>query len=156
MVYSILKLIHVLAVIIFMGNITVGIFWKMYAEKTKDAKIIAFTFKGIIKADRIFTMPSVAVLLIFGIGAAGGHYNILAAGWIFWSLVLFIISGAVFMAKVVPLQKKIYALASEDSKFNWDEYKKLADQWSLWGSIALITPLIAVVLMVVKPLIPGI
>ena len=156
MLYSILKLVHILAVIIFIGNITAGIFWKMYAEKTKDAKTIAFTFNGIIKADRIFTMPSVAVLLIFGLGAAGGHYNILTAGWIFWSLVLFIISGAVFMAKVVPLQKKVYALASDTAKFNWDEYKKLAGQWNFWGTIALITPLIAVVLMVIKPAIPGI
>jgi uncharacterized membrane protein len=148
--YSILKLIHVFAVIIFVGNITVGFFWKMYAEKTKDAKTIAFTFNGIIKADRIFTMPSVAVLLIFGLGAAGGNYNIFSTGWIFWSLILFIISGAVFMARVVPLQKKIYALASDTAKFNWDEYKKLAGQWNLWGTIALIAPVIAVVLMVVK------
>ena len=156
MTYQILKLIHVFAAIIFIGNITVGVFWKMYAQKSKDAKSIAFTFKGIIKADRIFTMPSVTLLLIFGIGAAGGNFNILTTGWIFWSLVLFIISGAAFMAKVVPLQKKIYALASEAAKFNWDEYKKLADQWDLWGSIALIAPIIAVVLMVVKPSIPGI
>ncbi len=156
MIHSILILIHIFAAFIFVGNITVGIFWKMYAQKSKDAKTIAFTFKGIIKADRIFTMPSVGILLIFGLGSAGGYYNILLTGWIFWSLILYIISGAVFMAKVVPIQKKIYALASEAAKFNWDEYKKLADQWDLWGSIALIAPIIAVVLMVLKPAIPGI
>ena len=156
MTYLILKLIHVFAAIIFIGNISVGVFWKMYAQKSKDARIIAFTFKGIIKADRIFTMPSVGILLIFGLGAAGGYYNILTTGWIFWSLILFIVSGAVFMAKVVPLQKKIYALASDESKFNWDEYKKLADQWDSWGTIALIAPVIAVILMVIKPSIPGI
>jgi len=156
MAYLILKLFHVLAVIIFIGNITVGIFWKMYAQKSKDAKRIAFTFNGIIKADRIFTMPSVIAILIFGFAAAGGNYNILTTGWIFWSLILFIISGAAFMAKIVPLQKKIYALAGDISKFNWDEYKKLSNQWDLWGCIALITPIIAVVLMVLKPNLPGI
>lgn len=156
MLYSIMKLIHILAVIIFVGNIAVGMFWKMYAQKTKDEKTIAFTFNGIIKADRIFTMPSVALLLIFGLGTAGGNYNILSTGWIFWSLILFIISGAVFMAKVVALQKKILGLANDDTKFNWDEYKKLADKWNLWGGVSLLTPFIAVVLMVVKPTIPGI
>lgn len=52
MVYSYLKLIHILFVIIFLGNITIGLFWKMFAEKTKDPEKIAFAFKGIIKADR--------------------------------------------------------------------------------------------------------
>ncbi len=154
-VLVILQLIHVLAAIILIGNITVGVFWKFYGEKTKDLKIIAFTFSGIIKADKIFTMPSVIILLIFGLGAAGGTYNILTTGWIFWSLILYIISGAASMAKIIPAQKKILALASDASKFNWDQYKTLSSQWNLWGSIALAAPLIAVVLMVVKPHIPG-
>ena len=62
-----------------------------------------------------------------------------------------IISAAAFMAKVVPLQKKMYALASDESKFKWDEYEKLSKQWNLWGSIATLAPYIAVVLMVLKP-----
>ena len=70
MVYFILVLIHVIAVIIFLGNITIGLFWKMFAEKTKVPEKIAFAFKGIIKADRYFTMPGVIVITLFGIGAA--------------------------------------------------------------------------------------
>ena len=55
------------------------------------------------------------------------------------------------MAKVSPIQKKIVALAKDESKFNWDDYNKLAKQWDVWGSIATITPWIAVILMVIKP-----
>jgi len=151
MVYLILKLIHVLSVIIFLGNITVGVFWKRAAEKTKDQKEIAFTFRGIIDADRRFTMPGVIGILIGGVGAAlHGGYPLLRTGWILWSIILFIISGIAFMAKLVPLQKKIYALASDPIKFNWDEYHSLARQWELWGAVALITPFIAVILMVLK------
>jgi len=151
MVYLILKLIHVLSVIIFLGNITVGVFWKRAAEKTKDQKEIAFTFRGIIDADRRFTMPGVIGILIGGVGAAlHGGYPLLRTGWILWSIILFIISGVAFMAKLVPLQKKIYALASDPIKFNWDEYHSLARQWELWGAVALITPFIAVILMVLK------
>jgi len=151
MVYLILKLIHVLSVIIFLGNITVGVFWKRAAEKTKDQKEIAFTFRGIIDADRRFTMPGVIGILIGGVGAAlHGGYPLLRTGWILWSIILFIISGIAFMAKLVPLQKKIYALASDPIKFNWDEYHSLARQWELWGAVALVTPFIAVILMVLK------
>jgi len=152
MVYLILKLIHIFGAIIFLGNITIGPFWKMHAEKSQDPKKIADTFDGIIKADRYFTMPGIAIIILFGIGAAlHGGYNLITTGWILWSIILVIISGAVFMVKVVPIQKKIYTLASSESEFNWDEYKKLSRQWDVWGSIATITPYIAIVLMVIKP-----
>jgi uncharacterized membrane protein len=152
MVYQYLKLIHVIFVILFLGNIIVGVFWKMFAQKSKDPDKIAFAFKGIIKADRIFTMPGVIGITIFGIGAAV-HVGlpILGTGWILWSIILFIISGTAFMAKLVPLQKQIAALASDKEKFSWDEYHKLAKQWDFWGFIALTAPFIAVILMVLKP-----
>jgi len=152
MVYLFLKLFHVLFVVMFLGNITVGVFWKMFAQKSKDPDKIAFTFKGIIKADRIFTLPGVIGITIFGIGGAvHGGLPILGTGWILWSIILFVISGAAFMAKVVPLQKKIAALASDKEKFNWDEYHKLAKQWDFWGFVALLTPILATVLMILKP-----
>lgn len=152
MAYNIIKVIHILFVIIFLGNITIGVFWKMIAEKTKDPDKIAFAFKGIIKADRYFTMPGVIGITLFGIGLAmHAKMPILGTGWILWSIILFIISGIVFMAKLVPLQKKLAALASDKEKFNWEEYHKLSNQWDIWGSIALLTPWIATVLMVIKP-----
>lgn len=152
MAYFYIKLIHVIFVIIFLGNITIGLFWKMFAEKTKDPDKIAFAFKGIIKADRYFTMPGVIGITLFGVGLAmHTGYPILGTGWILWSIILFIISGAVFMAKLVPLQKKLAVLASDKEKFNWEEYHKLSKQWDIWGYIALLTPWIATVLMVIKP-----
>jgi uncharacterized membrane protein len=152
MAYFYIKLIHILFVIIFLGNITVGLFWKMFAEKTKDPDKIDFAFKGIIKADRYFTMPGVIGITLFGIaGAMHIGYPIVGTGWIFWSIILFIISGVAFMAKLVPIQKRIASFASDKEKFNWDEYHKLAKQWDIWGSLATITPWIAVILMVLKP-----
>ena len=152
MFYLYLKLFHILFVILFLGNITVGVFWKMFAHKSKDPQKIAFAFKGIIKADRVFTMPGVIGIIIFGIAAAvHGGFPILGTGWILWSIILFLISGAAFMAKLAPLQRKIAALASDPEKFIWDEYLKLSKQWDFWGFIALITPFIATILMVIKP-----
>ncbi|MCW8961552.1 MAG: DUF2269 domain-containing protein [Ignavibacteriaceae bacterium] len=111
MVYFILVLIHVMAVIIFLGNNTITPFWKSQAEKTKDRLHVLNTWEGIIRADRFFTMPGVTILLIFGIGAAlHGGFNLINTGWIFWSIIMYIISGAAFMAKVVPIQKNIVAL----------------------------------------------
>jgi uncharacterized membrane protein len=119
MVYLYLKILHVLFVILFLGNITVGVFWKMFAQKTKDPDKIVFTFKGIIKADRIFTMPGVIGITLFGIGGAiHGGLPILGTSWILWSIILFIISGIAFMAKLVPLRKQIATLSSDKENFN--------------------------------------
>jgi uncharacterized membrane protein len=151
MIYSIWKLLHVLAVIIFLGNITVGIFWKLQADKSKDRLKIVETFKNIIKADKVFTMPSVAALFIFGMGAAmQGNFSLFDTPWILWSLVMLIISALVFMAKVVPLQKQIIKLANSEEKFSWDLYLSLSGKWNVWGTIATITPYIAVALMILK------
>ena len=151
MIYLIWKLLHIIAAILFLGNITVAPFWKSAADRTKDRIKIADTMKNIIRADRFFTMPAVTFLIIFGFGAQMTAGYEMETPWIMWGLLMVIISAAAFMAKVVPLQKKMYALASDEAKFKWDEYEKLSKQWNLWGSIATLAPYIAVVLMVLKP-----
>ena len=50
--YLVLKLLHVAAVIAFLGNITTGLFWHRHAARTRDPKLLAFTMGGIIRSDR--------------------------------------------------------------------------------------------------------
>jgi uncharacterized membrane protein len=154
MEYGYLKLIHLIAVMLFLGNIITGLFWMHIAVKTKDLKIINFTMKGIIKADRYFTIPGVIIIIAGGfLAAVYGQYPILKTGWIFWSVILFSISGLAFSFKVAPLQKKIYDLTlNKDSAadFDWSNFGKVLFQWDLWGFIALLTPLAAFVMMTLK------
>ena len=150
MPYLIFKLIHIFAVIIFIGNIVIGIFWKNHGDKSNDPKIIAGTIRGIIPADRIFTMPSVAVLIVAGFGAAGiGFYPVFETGWILLGLILVIISGAAFMIKVVPAQKKLLKI-SQTEPFDQEFYDTVSKEWNLWGTVAVAAPVIAVILMVLK------
>lgn len=152
MIYNIWKLIHVLAAIIFLGNITIGIFWKIQADKSADRLKIADTFKNLIKADKIFTMPSVTLLIIFGLGTAmQGNLSLVETTWILWSIVMIIISAFAFMSMLVPLQKQIYSFANNEEIFTWDKYLELSRKWDTWVTIATVTPYIAVILMVLKP-----
>jgi len=154
------KLIHVASVIVFLGNITTGVFWKAHADRTKDPRIIAHTLEGIIRADRLFTNPPLLLLVIGGVGAAiAGQYPILRTGWILWSIILLTISGFAFGTKVAPLQRAMLATAragAEGGTMDWTRYGALSHGWAIWGAIALATPAIAVVLMIVKPILPGI
>jgi len=152
-----LKLLHVLAVVLFLGNITTGVFWKANADRTRNPVVIANMLEGIIRADRLFTIPPIALILAGGIGAAVvGKYPILGTGWIFWSIVLFTISGIAFMAVVGPAQRKMLALVRRSGEsLDWAAYRALSVQWEIWGAIALLAPAIAAALMVMKPAIPG-
>lgn len=147
-----MKLVHVIAVIMFVGNITTGVFWKMHGDHTRDPRVIAAILDGIIRADRWFTMPGVILIVIGGTGAAGiGHIPMLRTPWIMWSIILFTVSGVAFMARLVPLQRRMLALARASGDFDWAEYQRLSAQWNTWGGIALVAPLVATALMILKP-----
>ena len=149
--YQLLKLIHLFAVIIFMGNIITGLFWKMHADGTKNAAIIAHTMRGLIRADRWFTIPGVVVITAAGVFAAmQAGLPLLRTGWIFWSIVAFSLSGVAVGWKVAPLQKELLRM-STGTDLDWTTYRSKSLQWELWGLFATIMPLIAVVLMVWKP-----
>ena len=154
MTYQLLKLLHIFAVVIFLGNIITGLFWMHIAVKTKDLKIISHSMKGVMQSDKLFTVPGVLFILIGGLFAAiVGNLPILGTGWILWSLILFSLSGISFGLKVAPLQKRIYNLTrdQENNKaFDWIGFNRTYTQWEIWGLFALVTPLTALILMTLK------
>ena len=155
MTFLLLKLLHITAVIGFLGNITTGLFWHAHAARTRDARLLTHTMDGIIRSDRLFTLPGVGLIIASGVGAAMiGGYPILRTSWILWALILFGISGLVFVTRVAPLQLQLKALAqtgADSGSFDWIAYHRLARTWEFWGALALLTPVASVVLMVLKP-----
>jgi len=153
--YLWLKLVHVLAVVAFIGNIATGVFWHRHAERTRDARIVAHAMAGVIRSDRLFTMPGVLVILASGIlGAIRGGFPILGTGWILWSLVLFAVSGLVFMLRLAPLQRQMLKQAEAGAaagRLDEAAYALLSRRWEIWGAVATLTPLGALALMVLKP-----
>ena len=70
MLYLILKSLHVISVVLFLGNIITGVFWKVHADITGDLRARAQALDGIIKSDRLFTVPGVFAIIITGCGMA--------------------------------------------------------------------------------------
>lgn len=154
MEYTFYKLLHILGVLLFLGNIITGLFWMHIAVQTNDVKIVGHSIRGIILADTFFTIPGVIIITATGIMTAIiGHYPILGTGWILWPIILFIISGAAFMAKVAALQKAMSAMTANDrsgSDFDWVTFRSLYRSWELWGLIATVTPIAAAAMMILK------
>ncbi|MGH7947119.1 MAG: DUF2269 family protein [Opitutaceae bacterium] len=153
--YLWLKLLHILAVVMFIGKITTGVFWHKHAESTRNPRLLAHTMLGVIRSDRLFTVPGVVIILATGIFAAiQGGFPILGTGWILWTLVMFGISGLVFMLRLAPLQRRLHAHAqagAASGSFDFEAYRRMAVQWEIWGSVATLAPVIGLGLMVLKP-----
>jgi uncharacterized membrane protein len=153
--YLLIKLVHIAAVIAFVGNITTGLFWHAHAARTRDPKLIAHAMDGIIRSDRLFTIPGVVIIIVTGVAAAiHGNFPLLRTGWILWSLIFFGISGLIFMVRLAPLQRQLRALAesaAQSGPFDYARYHALAVRWEIWGAAALLTPVAALALMVLKP-----
>ena len=153
--YLWLKLVHLLAVVMFIGNILTGVFWHRHALATRDPRLIAHAIAGVIRSDRLFTVPGVVLIIASGVFAAvQGGLPLLRTGWIAWTLVLFGISGMVFGMKLVPLQRQMLKHAqagAASGAFDFVGYHRLSRTWDLWGAIATGALLLGFALMVLKP-----
>jgi uncharacterized membrane protein len=155
--YLLLKLIHIAAVVVFLGNISLGIFWKRLADGTRKPDYMAHTIGGIIRADRLFTIPGVVVLVLAGIGTAlVGGIPLLGTGWVLWGIVLISVSGLAFIP-VGRAQPRLLALAEGGltTEAELAEYRAHSHTWDVWGTVSLIAPVLALVVMVLKPNLPA-
>ncbi len=149
MAYLWLKLLHLVAVTLFLGNITTGLFWVHRIKQRRSPAALADAMDGVIGSDRLFTIPAVAVIIVGGIGAAiVGGLPLLRVGWITWGLGLFAFSGVMFMW-LAPLQRRIRDYARQPDA-SWEACLAMLRRWDLVGAISLVPAWIAFVLMVLK------
>jgi uncharacterized membrane protein len=152
--YQALVYAHILGVILLAGNITITAFWKVLADMTKDAKLIAFANRGVIVADWIFTLSGIVLTLGGGIGISlMGQWPLFEASWLSWSVFWFVVAGFLWLVFLVPLQirqmraAKLFAQTGEIPESYWRD----ANRWITIGLIATVPLLIILYLMVVKP-----
>jgi uncharacterized membrane protein len=150
------NLLHLVGVILFFAGFFGALLSQRFADRTQDPGIVAHTFKMMNFTDRWLTPIAIVLILVGGFGAASRTgLSIVQTGWILWSLVLFGISGVIFLARALPLQLRIESLArTEPTKFDWDTYRRLARSWSRWAHAAFLAVVVALVLMVLKPGLP--
>ncbi|HEX7046574.1 MAG TPA: DUF2269 family protein [Gammaproteobacteria bacterium] len=151
MLYLLLKTIHIAAVVLFVGNITTGVLWKVNADRSGDPRLMAHALNGLIRADRWFTQPGSTLILLTGVALAWiGGYSFFGTFWIWMGLALFAVSGIVFKVWIEPAQKRLLAVAQAEN-FDSAEYARVSRTWTIAGVIATVAPYIALALMVFKP-----
>jgi len=151
--YLWLKVIHILGVVLFLGNIIVTGWWKNMADLTKNPQIIAYAQRQVTLTDYIFTAGGVVILLSAGMANVYIHGMSYATKWLGHGMAIFLISGLIWATVLIPVQIKQAKMARAFALSNVipDSYWRLCTIWNVFGLLATVIPLLNLYFMVFKP-----
>lgn len=146
-------LLHLAGVVLFVGNIVTATFWKIRADLHKNPAVIHSAVKNVMLADFVFTLPGLVLIILSGIVMAV-QTEMLAQGfnWLMASLILFAVTGVVWLAVLLPLQRAMirYSAACVDRGYITEEYARASRWWAVFGTIATLLPVVILYLMIAK------
>jgi uncharacterized membrane protein len=154
MSYNAWLTIHILGVVLFLGNIIVTAVWKMLADRTRNPPVVAYAQRLVTVTDIAFTATGAVLIIVAGQvmarefgGVFGGPFW-LTLGWS-----LFIASGVIWLAILVPIEvmQERLARSFRDAPAIPDRYWRLSRLWAVFGVIATLLPLFNLYLMIFKP-----
>ncbi len=152
--YTVFKILHMLGVVLFLGNIIVTAVWKTFADRTKNPAVIGYAQGLVTLTDWVFTLSGVILILLGGYGmAAEAGYDLRSTSWLVLGQGLFIASGVIWLAILIPIQIRQARLAHvfELGGGIPVEYWRLNRRWVFWGILATALPLANLYVMVAKP-----
>ena len=152
--FLLLRFLHILGAILFVGNIVTAALWKARADASGDLHAIAYAQRGVMFADTVFTIPGAVLILVTGLWmAALSDQDILQTGWLLAALILLIVTVLVWLFELVPVQRRLMRLADEAVRAGQLDpvFKQLTLRWTIFGIIATLLPLVNLYLMVFKP-----
>ncbi len=152
--YAFMKFLHVFGVVLFVGNIITAALWKVRADRSGDLATVTFAQRTVATADLAFTAPGAALVLISGYAMAFRRpWPLHGLHWLEGGQTLFIIALFIWLAVLVPTQRRLVALSEAGQRAGRldPEFAALSKRWAVWGGIATLLPVIVLFLMVVKP-----
>jgi len=145
------KVLHVLAASLFLGNVVVSGTWAFLAERTRNFEVISFSNRLVLITDLMFTLTG-ALLVVYTGSLMAHRYAGMPAesqAWITWSYMLFGLSGLIWALVLVPIQLRQRVLLKRHQAIT-PQYLKLSRIWQISGAIATVVPLPIVYLMIIK------
>jgi uncharacterized membrane protein len=143
--YEVCKLLHLLGVVFLLGNVVITSVWKVFADRTGDARIIGHAQRLVTITDFVFTLGG--ILLMAGGGYGAAHLvglDPFGVRWLVEGQILFVVSGAMWLFVLVPLQIRQARLARGFAAGGEipAQYRRDARRWIFWGVLATL-PLVA-------------
>jgi len=147
--------LHLIGVVLFVGNIITAAFWKVRADLKKNAVEIHSAVKNVMLADYIFTIPGLVLIIVSGnIMAARAGMPMSGFNWLTLSLILLAVTGIIWAVILIPLQLKMIRYSEQCIKSGAisKAYQDASRLWAVFGIAATMLPLVILYLMVTKGL----
>ncbi len=151
--HDLLKLLHLLGAVLLLGNIIVTAWWKGMADRTRNPTIVAFAQRQVTLTDILFTATGVLLLSVSGYAMVFVGPWTLDAAWLDWGQALYLATGLLWVGVLIPIQvvQARMARAFADAGEIPRRYRRLSAIWMGSGLVAVILPLAAFSLMVLRP-----
>ncbi len=153
MEYLILKWVHILSATLLFGTGLGSAFYKFMTDRSGNLRAIAETNRIVVRADWLFTTPSVIVQPVTGIWLALAIGYPLTSSWLVLAMVLYVIAGLCWLP-VVYLQirmRDIARIAVEEGGALDARYAQFARIWFWLGVPAFSAIVVIYYLMIFKP-----
>ena len=139
MLYFVLKFLHVIGAAVLLGTGAGIAFFMLVAHLGKKPAVIAGVARIVVIADFIFTATAVVAQPITGVLLARSVGYPLTEGWIVWSIILYVVTGA-FWLPVVWMQMRMRDLADARPSKAGDLYPPPITSCSGCGSLSAFRP----------------
>lgn len=145
--------LHVLGVVVFLGNLIVTAVWKTLADQTREQSVIAYAQRLVTITDFAFTATGAVLITVSGLVLANDWGGIGGAAWITVGFSLFAAAGVIWLGVLVPTQLQQARLARGFTATGSipDRYWQLARRWYIFGATATLVPLATLFVMALKP-----
>jgi uncharacterized membrane protein len=153
MLYLLLKFLHVVGAAVLLGTGAGIAFFMLMAHRSGEARLIAGVARIVVTADFLFTASAVVLQPLTGAWMAHVAGYPLFSGWIGWSLLLYLVTGA-FWLPVVAIQMRMRDMAVQAAREGTPLpplYYRLFRTWFAFGFPAFGAVLAIFWLMITKP-----
>jgi len=149
-----LKYLHILGIILLLGNVVVSAWWKIMANRTKDIKVIRFAQRQVTLTDYVFTLSGALLTVIAGDVLSFMIFdNTWEITWVATGRLVFGLAGIIWLFILIPTQIQQAKLVKtfDDLDTIPERYWQLCRRWNIFGSIAVVLPLIVLAVMIWRP-----
>ncbi|TCK09234.1 DUF2269 family protein [Marinobacterium mangrovicola] len=154
MEYLIIKWLHILSAILLFGTGLGSAFYKLFTDLSGNLNAIAVTNRLVVRADWMFTTPTVIIQPITGFWMIHLAGLSLELTWLWLTVGLYLFAGACWVP-VVVLQIQMRDQAESclnDNTLLPPSYHQQLRIWTALGIPAFLAMVVVTALMVIKPI----
>lgn len=153
MEYLIIKTLHILSAILLFGTGLGSAFYKLFTDLNGNLEAIAVTNRLVVKADWLFTTPTVIIQPLTGFWMLHMAGLTLNQYWLTLSIGLYLFAGACWLPVVVlqiKMRDQSHQCLQRGSALPANYYRQLKI-WTALGVPAFLAMIAVTALMVIKP-----